>query len=295
MPHRVSHKAAMLARLFVSLQYLLPHHRITALTHWLTRIEWSPFKDFIIRRFVQAFQVDMSSAVEQNPTAYPSFNQFFTRALTPSARPITDKNGALACPVDGTVSEVGTIEADRLYQAKGHDFSLTALLGNRDQCAAQFSNGLFATLYLAPSDYHRIHIPCDARLRETLYIPGRLFSVNAATVARVPGLFARNERLVAIFDTDHGPMAMVMVGAMNVGSVETVWSGVEMPPSRRWQRYRKFAGQTPPEYVRGDEIARFNMGSTVILLFPENTLQWDTFLSAGASVRMGQSIGKLIT
>ncbi len=273
-------------------QYLLPGHLLSRLMQGLTRIRWAPFRVSFTDWFVTRFQVDMDEALEPDPHAYEHFNAFFTRALKPEARTVVDGPYDIACPVDGAVSQAGAIEDGRLLQAKGHDFGLLQLLGGSEKRAAPFQGGSFATLYLSPRDYHRIHMPLDGTLREMVHIPGRLFSVNAVTARMVPGLFARNERVVALFDTAAGPMAMILVGAVFVGSIETVWSGVVTPPAGRVvRRWRYDNTDTPVQLTRGEEMGRFNMGSTVIVLFGPQALDWSESIRPEAAVRMGQRLG----
>lgn len=273
-------------------QYLLPGHLLSRLMQGFTRLRWRPLREAFTRWFVDRFQINMSEALEPDPAAYEHFNAFFTRALKPDARPLVDGPYDIACPVDGAVSQAGNIEEGRLLQAKGHDFGLVQLLGGAEQRAAPFQGGTFATLYLSPRDYHRIHMPIDGTLREMVHIPGRLFSVNATTVRMVPGLFARNERVAAIFDTAAGPMALVLVGAIFVGSIETVWSGVVTPPAGRVVRqWRYDEGDRPIRLARGEEMGRFNMGSTVIVLFGPQAIDLTAAIKAEATVRMGQRLG----
>ncbi|MFA5626748.1 MAG: archaetidylserine decarboxylase [Thiohalomonadaceae bacterium] len=270
-------------------QYLMPGHLLSRLMQALTRIRWTRFRQPFTNWFIKRFQVDMSEAAESDPLAYPHFNAFFTRALKTDARPITDGIYDIACPVDGAVSQVGKITNGRLFQAKDHEYSLLELLGASEKMAAQFQDGHFATLYLSPRDYHRIHMPVDGQLREMVHIPGRLFSVNAATARNIPRLFARNERVVALFDTAAGPMAMVLVGAVFVGNIETVWHGVVTPPAGRIIRRWHYTDDTRTiQLKRGEEMGRFNMGSTVILLFGANAIDWLNILESGNSLRMGQ-------
>ena len=285
---------ALLDRLRCLPQYVIPQKGLTGIVHWLTRRR-SPLwlKDFAIRAFVAAFGVDLSEAEITNPVGYADFNAFFTRALRPGARRIVGGRGALACPVDGAVSQCGSIHGDRLFQAKGRDYSLTALLGGEPGLARPFTEGLFATLYLSPRDYHRIHMPCDGLLRETVHVPGRLFSVSPLTTRVVPRLFTRNERLVCLFDTEFGSMAVVLVGAVNVASMETVWAGVVTPPYGRRVVTRHYAGRESGENVmleKGAELGRFNMGSTVIVIIPPGVALLDESIRAGAIVRMGQRL-----
>jgi phosphatidylserine decarboxylase len=231
----------------------------------------------------------MGDAVEPDPLRYGSFNEFFTRALKDSARPVARAANAIACPVDGCVSEAGTIDGGRLLQAKGRHYGLTELLAAQPW-AGCFDGGCFATIYLAPFNYHRIHMPLRGELRETVYVPGRLFSVNAVTARHVPNLFARNERVLTLFDTDYGRCALVLVGALNVGSMTTVWAGDITPAARRV--VSKIPGP-PTTLEKGAELGRFNMGSTVILLFEPNRARWNPHVRAGGVVRLGESIGSL--
>jgi phosphatidylserine decarboxylase len=279
----------------VALQYLLPHRVLSRLVYWATRWTWRPWKDFLISRVIRSYRVDMTQALVGDPAAYPTFNAFFTRALKPGARPQPDDASAIACPADGRISQIGSIvtgaEGDgRIFQAKGFDFSAAELLGS-ETAAEPYRNGNFITVYLSPRDYHRVHMPLAGTLRETLHIPGRLFSVAPFSVNAVPRLFARNERLVCHFDGDRGPFALVMVGAMLVSSVETVWGGLEIPPYAS-ATTRKNWRDRGIRLERGMEMGRFNMGSTVIVLLPPGPAAWDATLSAEAAVRMGQSIGR---
>lgn len=272
-------------------EYLIPQHLLSRAMHRLTRMPAGRLKNAVIRRFIQRFAVDMGEAAEPEPEAYPTFNAFFTRGLRDGARPVCGDAAALASPVDGTVSQRGTIRQGRIFQAKGHDFGLLDLLGGNQGDAAPFDGGQFATLYLSPRDYHRIHVPAAATLRRMVYVPGRLFAVKPSTVRTVPALFARNERVVCLFDTEFGPMAMVLVGAIFVGSIETVWQG-ELTPARRRELCRWEYADEPLEFARGDEIGRFNMGSTVILLFGPDSIQWQAGLQPGSGLRMGQCIAE---
>jgi phosphatidylserine decarboxylase len=279
--------------LFVWLQYLLPQHLISRLVHRLTRLRIRWLKNALIRGFIDHFRVDMSEALEKDYRAYPDFNHFFTRALKPDARPLATEPDAVLSPVDGTVSQAGHIEGDAIFQAKGHRYSLASLLGHSEPWQAAFENGEFTTLYLSPRDYHRIHMPRRGVLREMIHVPGRLFSVNPVTTRKVPGLFARNERVACLFDTDAGPMGLVLVGAINVGSIETVWAGEITPPAgRRVRRWRYDDRRI--ELEAGAEMGRFNMGSTVILLFGEGRVAWEDRLQPEAAVRMGQKIGRVL-
>jgi len=271
------------------LQYPLPQHGLSRLTHLLTRIKSPAFKNWAIRDFVRRFGVDMSEAAEPDVTAYPTFNAFFTRSLRKGVRPIAAETDAVVSPVDGAVSQLGAIEDGRIFQAKDQGFSTLELLGGDPESAALFRDGAFATLYLSPRDYHRIHMPVSGTLTKMLHVPGRLFSVNPPTTRAVPRLFARNERVACLFETDAGPMALVMVGAMNVASIETVWAGEVTPPHRHAVRTWNYkAGELQLE--KGAEAGRFNMGSTVILLFAQGRIRWDTAYGPGSSVRMGRKL-----
>src|ERR1700675_3482011 len=274
-------------RLFVWLQYLLPQHGLSRLVLAAARVRTRWFKNAIIRGFLKLYRVDMTEAAESDPYRYGSFNEFFTRALKEGARPIAREDDAIASTVDGCVSEAGTIDRAGLMQAKGRDYGLTELLAAQPW-ASRFEGGSFATIYLAPFNYHRVHMPLRGELKETVYIPGRLFSVNAVTARHVPGLFARNERVLTLFDSDLGSFALVLVGALNVGSMATVWAGDFTPAARRV--VTRIAGP-PTTLEKGAELGRFNMGSTVILLFEPNRVRWHPRVHAGSVVRLGQSLG----
>jgi phosphatidylserine decarboxylase len=276
-------------RLFVLMQYLLPQHALSRIVHWAARVRAVWFKNALIRSFVRAYRVDMSDAEQTEPTAYENFNAFFTRALRPDARPLPASPAEIACPVDGSVSISGMVRDGELIQAKDRRYRLPELLGD-DPMAREFEDGFFITLYLAPYNYHRIHMPASGRLTDMRYIPGRLFSVNAATVRSVPRLFARNERVVCRFETPDGPMVMVLVGALNVGSIETVWAG-EVAPGRP-RRPSVATYRDGVTLTRGQEMGRFNMGSTVILAFPPGRAVLSGTLLPGRSVRMGETLGR---
>ncbi|MBK1701731.1 archaetidylserine decarboxylase [Thiococcus pfennigii] len=282
-------------RLFVLGQRVLPHHRLTALMYRLARSEWPPLRRALIGGFARRFRIDIDEAQVPDPAAYPSFNAFFTRALRPEARPLGPA-GTLLCPADGRLSQHGAITDGRLYQAKGHAFSLGDLLGGDEALAGEFADGSFATVYLSPRDYHRVHMPLAGTLRAMCHVPGRLFSVNDASTRLIPRLFARNERVVSVFDTAVGPLAMILVGAFFVGSIETVWSGQVTPtPRRTLGRWDYRAAQPPVQLARGAEMGRFNMGSTVILVLPAGAVRWAEGLAAGAPLRMGEPLGHLAT
>lgn len=282
-------------RAFVALQHLLPQHGISRLVLAATRSRSPGFKNALINLFVRGFKPDMSDAIEPNPTAYPSFNEFFTRALRPETRPVDADPAAIVSPVDGTVSEAGPLTRDRILQAKGHDYTLRALLAGNTAWERSFTGGSFATIYLAPYNYHRIHMAIAGDLRESYYVRGRLFSVNRTTAQLVPGLFARNERVVCGFDTGGMPWAIVLVGALNVGSMATVWHGDVTPRKNREVTAALPVNDVlaPTALSKGDEMARFNMGSTIILLFPPGAAEWNPSLVAGRTLRMGERIGTL--
>ena len=275
------------------LQYPLPHHAISRATYRLTRIQYRGLKDWAIRDFIRRFGVDMGEAAQPDPAAYPTFNAFFTRALRPGLRPIADGAKDIACPVDGAVSQIGAIEDGRIFQAKGQSFTALELLGGDATAAAKFDGGSFATLYLSPKDYHRIHMPVDGALTRMLHVPGRLFSVNPPTTRAVPRLFARNERVACLFDTPAGPLALVMVGALNVASIETVWAGEVTPPQRR--RVQAWDYETGTiRLAKGEEAGRFNMGSTVVLLFAKDRIRWEQDYRPAVIVRLGRKLASFI-
>jgi phosphatidylserine decarboxylase len=281
-------------RAFVALQHVLPQHGISRLVLAATRSTNPAFKNALIKLFVRGFKPDMSDAVETDPTAYESFNHFFTRALRPGTRPFDADPRAIVSPVDGTVSEAGPLSADRLLQAKGHEYTLRALLAGNTAWERTFAGGSFATIYLAPYNYHRIHMALPGELRESFYVPGRLFSVNRTTAQLVPGLFARNERVFCGFDGGGMPWGIVLVGALNVGSMATVWHGDVSPRKHREVTALPVTDALAPvELAKGDEMARFNMGSTIILLLPPGAAQWAATLTAGRTLRMGERIGTL--
>ena len=254
------------------------------------------FKNALIKGFAGHFKVDMSEAQEPDLTAYDHFNDFFTRPLKEGARTQPEDNALHSCPADGAISQLGDIRLGRIFQAKGHDYSLTALLGGNTELADEFMEGKFATVYLSPKDYHRVHMPVEGTLRSMTYVPGRLFSVNQATAENVPGLFARNERVVCIFDTDNGPVAMILVGAMIVASIETVWAGLVTPPRRVLKDFDYSRnGRRQIKLKRGDEMGRFKLGSTVIMLYGKDQIEWLEGLSASQPVRMGQPMAKPVT
>lgn len=283
-------------KLFVGIQHVLPQHFLTSIVYSLTRNRWPALKNWLIRNFVRGFKPDMSDAVEPNPLAYGSFNEFFTRALRADARPVAREAHTLISPVDGTVSQLGRIDDTQLFQAKGRHYSLSALLAGADAWNASFKGGAFATLYLAPYNYHRIHMPLAGTLVGAWYVPGKLFSVNATTAAAVDNLFARNERVVCVFENGPLVFAMVLVGALFVGSMETVWHGEITPRRPRRPLQLPLTHLRAPVHLeQGDEMGRFNMGSTVILLLPPGTTQWFSELRATTPIRMGQPLARIGT
>jgi len=267
--------------------YLLPHHFLSRIVFKLTRIE-SRLVPSAISIFSKLFSVTLTEARHPQPAHYKTFNEFFTRELIDSARPIEGNAQQFCCPVDGRISQIGSINNGTVLQAKNHDYQLTDLLGGREHDCEPFKNGAFATLYLSPRDYHRIHMPVNGTLRSMHYIPGRLFSVAPHTVRTVPRLFARNERVVTLFDTPAGKVAMVLVGAINVAAIETVWAGLVTPPPGKTINHIDYPSDQP-ELEKGVEMGRFNMGSTVIVLFEHARLRLD--LTVGDPVRMGQFFG----
>ena len=269
-------------------QYLLPKQALTHFAGFVASRERGWVTTEIIRRFVAKYRVNMDEALDSNIASYLTFNDFFTRALKPGARPLAQSD--LVCPVDGAISQFGAIEHDQLIQAKGHRYSTTALVGGDAALAAQFQNGHFATIYLSPKDYHRIHMPCDGRLTRMIYVPGELFSVNPVTARGVPGLFARNERVVCVFESARGPFVLALVGATIVGSMATVWHGVVNPPRGKVVREWRYPASGQPEVVlrQGDEMGRFLLGSTVVLLFPQGPLRFNPAWAPGGAVRLGE-------
>ncbi|HKE96374.1 MAG TPA: archaetidylserine decarboxylase [Povalibacter sp.] len=281
-------------RLFASLQYVLPKHLLSRLIYRVMRIESPSIRRLIIANFLRGYDVNMAEAAQPDPFAYRSFNDFFTRALKPGARPIDTAPDAVVSPVDGTLSQCGMIDDDSLLQAKGRYYTLRELLANDTAAIDAYRGGSFACIYLAPYNYHRIHMPLAARARSTVYVPGDLFSVNAATARTVPRLFARNERVICDFDTPFGRMALILVGALFVGSMETVHCGEINPPPRRRKAPLAIGTGNGREFARGDELGRFNMGSTVVLLFQHNRVRWEAALTPQQRVRLGEAIGRSI-
>ncbi|MDO1530582.1 archaetidylserine decarboxylase [Fulvimonas sp. R45] len=275
----------------VFLQYALPHRFLSRLVYWGTRWTFAPWKNWLIGAIVRNYDVDMRQAAQPDPLAYQHFNAFFTRKLKPGARQADADPAAVLSPADGRISQAGPIVDGRIFQAKGQDYSATELLGGDEAAAAPYRNGRFATVYLSPRDYHRVHMPLKGTLKETVHVPGRIFSVAPFAVEAIPRLFARNERLVCHFEGEHGPFVVVMVGAILVSSVATVWDGLVIPPYAPSIRRKSFAGQDIT-LDRFAEMARFNMGSTVIVLLPDGMAELD-LLEPQQTVLVGQRLGRL--
>lgn len=280
----------MMDSLFIFLQHIAPQHLLSRGAGWLAECRTPVIKNTLIDLFVRQFDVDLDEALEKNAHHYPTFNAFFTRALEAGARPVCDTAFSIACPADGAISQLGYIEQGNIFQAKGKQFTASALLGGDEALASHFRDGTFATIYLSPRDYHRVHMPLPGELQLTRYIPGELFSVNNTTAMHVNRLFARNERLLCLFDTPAGKMAVILVGAMIVAGIETVWAGQVAPPPRTITTTRY--DQTPSVKLgKGDELGRFKLGSTVILLFEKDACDWSEELIEGRPTRMGEEIG----
>lgn len=278
-------------KLKIFFQYVLPKHFVSVLAGKLADIQTPWFKNLFIQKFAKAYNIDMSNAIEPELTKYPCFNDFFTRAIDLSSRPIDQDTNSFCSPVDGAMSQFGEISSGKIVQAKNHHFSALELLGGDSEQAKLFENGEFCTIYLAPKDYHRIHMPCEGKLLEMIHVPGQLFSVNPLTARNVPKLFARNERVVCLFDTPFGKMALVSVGATIVGSIETVWAGNITPPTRKEvKRWQYQDGDVT--LSKGEEMGRFKLGSTVVLLMENKNWQWDPSVALEASLKLGQ---KLVT
>ncbi len=278
-------------RLAVLPQYLIPKQALTVLAGKLASAEAGSLTTSVIRWFVGRYNVNMNEAANPDIASYKSFNEFFTRPLKADARPAA--NADFLCPVDGAISQFGPIARDQIFQAKGHSYSTTALVGGDRDLAAQFENGSFATLYLSPRDYHRIHMPCDGKLTRMTYVPGALFSVNPTTARGVPGLFARNERVVCVFETATGPFVLTLVGATIVGSMATVWHGVVNPPRPGVVREWRYDEQNVV-LKKGDEMGRFLLGSTVVMLFPKDTLAFNPEWTPTRPIRMGEAMGQRV-
>jgi phosphatidylserine decarboxylase len=276
--------------LFIVFQYLIPQHLLSRLVGRIAASELPWIKNPFIDWFSRRYRIDMTEAADPEPRNYPSFNAFFTRALKPGARPIDADPACVVSPADGAISQLGRIEAGRIFQAKGQSYTAAELLGDAD-VAALFDGGSFATVYLSPRDYHRVHMPAAGRLLRTLYAPGDLFSVNQTTAENVPRLFARNERLVCLFETEFGPMALVLVGALIVAGIDTVWSGQVAPPPRTIVSNDFSQAPAAVQLDKGAEMGRFKLGSTAIVLFPKDAVRWRDDLGANSPLRMGERLG----
>lgn len=273
-------------------QFLLPQHLLSRFTGQLAQCKIPFLKNWLISIFIKRYKVDMSLAKEPDYKAYPNFNAFFTRELKEGVRPTTPEKGAIACPADGGISQSGKIEQGRIFQAKGCDYSLKALLGGSERTTELFQHGYYSTIYLSPKDYHRVHMPLSGVLKEMTYIPGKLFSVNQVSVEKIPGLFAKNERVVALFDGEEGSFAVILVGAMIVASIETVWSGL-VAPQRSKEVITTQYDASEVQLEKGEEMGRFQLGSTAILLFSNPNMKWDPAIQPEDSVVMGQKLGEI--
>ncbi|TVP54449.1 MAG: phosphatidylserine decarboxylase [Halomonadaceae bacterium] len=278
--------------LFILAQKLAPQHLLSRAAGLVANNRWPWFKNAMVRWFIRRYQVDMAEAAEPDPQAYASFNAFFTRALKPGVRPLDSNPRALLCPADGAISQIGGIHNGSVLQAKGQTYSLSQLLAEPAEQLQAFDQGSFVTVYLSPRDYHRVHMPLAGTLTRTTFVPGDLFSVNPVTAQRVPGLFARNERLVTWFDTEVGPVALVLVGAMVVASMATVWGGTVAPGGKQLV-VTDFTGDQAPRLERGAEMGRFMLGSTAILVLPSGAGEWLDHYRSGTAVRMGETLGQL--
>jgi len=281
----------LLSYLVTSPQYLLPQHFLSQLISYATQMRWPPGKNFLIRQFIRYYQIDLNAAIDSDINSYPNFRSFFTRRLRPELRPMAPVPNGVISPVDGKISAIGTISRQMIIQAKGQYYSIEKLLGGNSNLAEQFFAGDFITLYLAPRDYHRVHIPVTGRLRQMIYIPGWLFSVNRHAVQVIPELFVRNERVVTIFDTDFGLMAIILIGALFVGSIETSWMGIVTPGKKRSPQTWTYPKVNSVILEKGAEVGCFNMGSTVIILFSAGSISWEKNLVPERDVQMGELIG----
>ncbi|EFU68422.1 archaetidylserine decarboxylase [Aggregatibacter segnis] len=277
----------------VAFQYIMPQLYLTQLAGWFAQQKWGAVTHFVIKVFAKKYNVDMSEAKKENFSDYESFNQFFIRELKDGARKINENPTALCLPADGRVSQIGHIDDERLLQAKGHFFSLSDLLAGDEELVNTFKNGEFATIYLSPRDYHRVHMPCDATLRKMIYVPGDLFSVNPFLAEHVPNLFARNERVICVFDTAFGPMAQILVGATITASMSTVWAGVINPPRTGEVKVWTYQGDNAIKLTKGQEMGAFQLGSTVINLFPANSVTLAEHLEVDVPVRMGEILATM--
>lgn len=278
----------------ITAQYLLPKHAVSRLVGRLAAAQAGALTTWLIKVFMKRFGISLAEAERERPEDYVTFNDFFTRTLKAGVRPIVAEPNAVALPVDGCVSQIGDIQHGRIIQAKGHDFSARELLGGDDDLSELFQNGKFATIYLSPKDYHRIHMPLDGEVRNMVYIPGDLFSVNPLTAANVPNLFARNERVACVFHTPFGPMAMVLVGATIVASIETVWAGTVTPPAGKMIKRWDFHGSDPIILKKGDEMGLFKLGSTVVCLFPPKMIEFIESLQPGSPTKIGELFAYLL-
>lgn len=277
--------------LFIILQYCLPHHLLSRFTGWGADSSQPWLKNRLIRWFIRRYHVDMSEAQRPNPEDFSSFNEFFTRPLRPEVRPVDTGRESIVSPADGIVNAAGAIRAGQMFQAKGIDYSLENLLGGDREMTQRFTDGHFATVYLAPRDYHRVHMPVTGKLEFMRYVPGRLFSVNPVTTERLPGLFTRNERAVCLFETAAGPMAVILVGAMIVAAIDTVWAGQVTPAGGNILETRYAGNQAPVLLSKGEEMGRFRLGSTVIVLFGPGQAHWHEHVMPSARVQVGEGIG----
>ena len=277
----------------VAFQYIMPQLYLTQLAGWFAQQKWGAVTHFVIKAFAKKYNVDMSEAKKENFSDYESFNQFFIRELKDDARKINENPTALCLPADGRVSQIGHIDDERLLQAKGHFFSLSDLLAGDEELVNTFKNGEFATIYLSPRDYHRVHMPCDATLRKMIYVPGDLFSVNPFLAEHVPNLFARNERVICVFDTAFGPMVQILVGATITASMSTVWAGVINPPRTGEVKVWTYQGDNAIQLTKGQEMGAFQLGSTVINLFPANSVTLAEHLEVDVPVRMGEILATM--
>lgn len=282
-------------RVKVAFQYIFPQLPVTRAAGWLAEKKWGAVTHFIIKLFAQKYNINLTEAKKSHPSDYATFNEFFIRPLKDGVRPIVEDEKTLCLPADGKVSESGAIDDNRLLQAKGHFFTLETLLANDEEMAAQFKNGTFITTYLSPSDYHRVHMPCDATLKKMIYVPGELFSVNPFLAQHVPNLFARNERVICEFETEFGPMVQILVGATITASMSTIWAGIINPPRTKDVVVYNYetTGEKAVQLKKGQEMGAFRLGSTVVNLFAKDAITLDERLSAGAVTRMGEALGKI--
>jgi phosphatidylserine decarboxylase len=278
---------------FIALQYLLPQHALSRFAGWIAETKITCIKHRIICWFIERYNVDMSIAANPDPSSYQHFNEFFTRPLAQGQRPITSESSAIVSPADGCISQIGNIDNGHIFQAKGQEYSLLELVGGDVDIAKQFDGGTFATVYLSPKDYHRVHMPLTGTLKTMIHVPGDLFSVNETTAENVPRLFARNERVVALFDTEHGPMTVILVGAMIVASIETVWAGL-VTPIKKQVHTTHYQNNEDLLLEKGEEMGRFKLGSTAIVLFGKDAATWNDSLTANSPVIMGEKIGSLL-